>query len=90
LLLDFAELAARDRYKLVVSTVVPRPIARMVTLDAAGRVNAAPYSFFNVFADDPVVLGIGVGPRPEGSRRPTSAPTASSSSASSPRICCSG
>lgn len=60
---DFAALAKRDRYKLVVSTIVPRPIAWLVTRDAEGRVNAAPYSFFNVFSNDPVVVGIGVGAR---------------------------
>ncbi|HEY8613823.1 MAG TPA: flavin reductase family protein [Roseomonas sp.] len=63
MLFDFEALAKKDRYKLVVSTVVPRPIAWMVTQDAQGRVNAAPFSFFNVFSNDPVVVGIGVGSR---------------------------
>ena len=63
MLFDFAELPKKDRYKLAVSTVVPRPIAWMVTMDKAGRVNAAPFSFFNVFRNDPVVVGIGVGAR---------------------------
>lgn len=66
MLFDFEALPTRERYKLVVSTVLPRPIAWMVTRDLAGTTNAAPYSFFNVFSDDPVVVGIGVGPRPEG------------------------
>ena len=40
--------------------VVPRPIALVTTLDANGAVNAAPFSFFNVFSEDPplVVLGL--------------------------------
>ena len=63
MLFDFDVLARKDRYKLVVSSVVPRPIAWVVTQDAQGRINAAPYSFFNVFSNDPVVLGIGVGAR---------------------------
>ena len=70
---DFAQLPARERYKLAVSTVVPRPIAWMVTLDEGARVNAAPFSFFNVFSDDPVVVGIGIGPRPAGSAKDTAA-----------------
>ncbi len=61
----------RDRYKLAVSTIVPRPIAWMVTLDELDRVNAAPFSFFNIFSDDPMVVGIGIGPRPEGSAKDT-------------------
>lgn len=63
MLFDFEGLAKKDRYKLVVSTIVPRPIAWMVTQDAEGRTNAAPFSFFNVFSNDPVVVGIGVGAR---------------------------
>jgi len=60
---DFEAIPKKERYKLVVSTVVPRPIAWLVTQDAEGRTNAAPYSFFNVFSNDPVVVGIGVGAR---------------------------
>jgi flavin reductase (DIM6/NTAB) family NADH-FMN oxidoreductase RutF len=71
MLFDFEALPARERYKLVVSTVVPRPIAWVVSLDERGRVNAAPYSFFNVFSDDPVVVGIGCGPRPGGATKDT-------------------
>lgn len=73
MLFDFDKIAAQDRYKLVVSSVVPRPIAWVVTQDAAGAVNAAPYSFFNAFSDDPVVIGFGAGPRPEGSLKDTAA-----------------
>ena len=68
---DFENLPASDRYKLVVSTVVPRPIAWVVSQDAAGVVNAAPYSFFNAFSDDPVVIGIGCGPKPGGAAKDT-------------------
>ena len=49
-----------DRYKLLCGVVVPRPIALVTTLDENGSVNAAPFSFFNVFSEDPplVVLGL--------------------------------
>ena len=66
MLFDFEKLAPQDCYKLVVSSVVPRPIAWVVTQDEAGTVNAAPYSFFNAFSDDPVVVGFGAGPRAPG------------------------
>ena len=59
-------MSAQDCYKLVVSSVVPRPIAWVVTQDAAGMVNAAPYSFFNAFSDNPVVVGFGAGPAAAG------------------------
>jgi flavin reductase (DIM6/NTAB) family NADH-FMN oxidoreductase RutF len=63
MLFDFTTLPAQDRYKLLVSTVVPRPIAWVVTCDVEGHLNAAPYSFFNVFANEPPVLCIGIGGR---------------------------
>jgi flavin reductase (DIM6/NTAB) family NADH-FMN oxidoreductase RutF len=73
MLFDFETIDPRDCYKLVVSSVVPRPIAWVVSQDAAGAVNAAPYSFFNVFTDDPVVVGFGCGPRPRGALKDTGA-----------------
>lgn len=58
--LDLAKLTGPERYKLLSSTVVPRPIALVSTRSANGVDNAAPYSFFNVFAENPptVVLGL--------------------------------
>ena len=61
MLFDFAEISARDCYKLLVSTVTPRPIAWVVSQDLKGVLNAAPFSFFNAFAGDPPVVGIGIG-----------------------------
>lgn len=66
MLFDFEALPGPDRYKLLTSTIVPRPIAWVVTLDAEGRANVAPYSFFNAFAADPPVVAVGMGSRPEG------------------------
>src|SRR6266704_4454075 len=58
--ISFRELDPHDRYQLVCWVRVPRPIALVTTLDANGAVNAAPFSFFNVFSEDPplVVLGL--------------------------------
>lgn len=47
-------------YKLLVSTVMPRPIALVSTLNADGGLNAAPFSFFNVFSNAPPLLIIGI------------------------------
>jgi flavin reductase (DIM6/NTAB) family NADH-FMN oxidoreductase RutF len=71
MLFDFAELSAQARYKLLASTVTPRPIAWVVSQDAAGRVNAAPFSFFNVLAGDPPTVGISIGSRAPGQPKDT-------------------
>ena len=59
---DLAAIPATDAYKLLVSTVVPRPIALVTTVDAAGRVNAAPFSFFNAVSSIPPVVVLGISP----------------------------
>lgn len=62
---DLNELDTKDRYKLIAGLIVPRPIALVTTLGADGQHNAAPYSFFNAFSEEPplVVLGLGVNER---------------------------
>ena len=59
---DLATLAAAERYKLLGGLVIPRPIALVTSRSRAGLTNAAPFSFFNVMAEEPplVVLGIGI------------------------------
>ncbi|KAI8821690.1 uncharacterized protein EV422DRAFT_428628 [Fimicolochytrium jonesii] len=59
--IDPAALAKPDMYKLIISAVVPRPIALVSTVDAeTGVVNVAPYSYFNVVCHDPPTLMISV------------------------------
>jgi flavin reductase (DIM6/NTAB) family NADH-FMN oxidoreductase RutF len=54
------DLSPHDRYKLLCGVVVPRPIALVTTLDANGAINAAPFSFFNVFSEDPALIVLGL------------------------------
>lgn len=68
---DLTALPAPERYKLLTGTVVPRPIAWVSSLGEGGRVNLAPYSFFNVFGSDPPVVGFAPGDRPDGTPKDT-------------------
>ena len=54
------ELPAAERYKLLVNTITPRPIAWVLTQDRAGTRNAAPYSFFNTMGGTPPLVAIGM------------------------------
>lgn len=63
---DLRRLSGRDRYKLLAGAVVPRPIALVTTADERGRVNAAPFSFFNVMGSDPPLVTLGIGDRAGG------------------------
>jgi len=58
--IDYAALSPRERYKLMVGSLVPRPIALVSTWDLDGLPNAAPFSFFNAVSDDPPAIAIGV------------------------------
>jgi flavin reductase (DIM6/NTAB) family NADH-FMN oxidoreductase RutF len=68
---DFRTLSARDRYKLLIGTVTPRPIALVTTVDLEGRINAAPFSFFNCLSADPPILALGVENHPDMSFKDT-------------------
>lgn len=56
----FDRLNERERYKLLIGTVIPRPIAFVTTLGSDGRANAGPFSFFNVLTHDPAIVAIGI------------------------------
>jgi flavin reductase (DIM6/NTAB) family NADH-FMN oxidoreductase RutF len=68
---DFAELTPRERYKLLIGAVVPRPIALVTTIGKDGAPNAAPFSFFNCLSADPAILALGVEYRPTGPQKDT-------------------
>jgi flavin reductase (DIM6/NTAB) family NADH-FMN oxidoreductase RutF len=65
------ELAPRDRYKLLISFVLPRPIAWITTIGPTGVINAAPFSFFNVFGEDPPLIMVAINKRPDGRLKDT-------------------
>lgn len=62
----------RERYKLLCGLVVPRPVALVTSLSEDGVVNAAPFSFFNVFSEEPPVAVLGLNARPDGGLKDTS------------------
>ena len=68
---DFTTLGEYERYKLMASLIVPRPVAFVTTVDARGRVNAAPFSMFCMLGEEPPLLLISLnrgGPGPDGRR----------------------
>ena len=63
---DFSQLKTRDAYKLLASSVVPRPIALVTSLGQNGVVNAAPFSFFNVVGSEPALVVLSIAERKAG------------------------
>ncbi len=72
MMIDPSTLSPRELYQLVISCVVPRPIALVTSLSAEGIVNAAPFSFYNAVSAHPPILMIAVEKR-RGVRKDTAA-----------------
>jgi flavin reductase (DIM6/NTAB) family NADH-FMN oxidoreductase RutF len=50
-------------YKILIGSVVPRPIAWVSSVDAAGVRNLAPFSYFMAITHDPPTIAFSCGPR---------------------------
>lgn len=61
----------KDIYKLLVGSVVPRPIALVSTLSADGRPNLAPFSFFNAVCSRPPIVVFSPVVRADGKQKDT-------------------
>ena len=59
--IDLANSSPRQLYDLLISAVVPRPIAWVSTRSKSGVDNLAPFSFFNLFSANPPILGFAPG-----------------------------
>ena len=56
MIVDPAVTPQRDVYKLLIGSVVPRPIGFVSTLSSAGQRNLAPFSFFNAVCGEPPIV----------------------------------
>lgn len=54
------DLTTKEKNKILIGTVVPRPIALVSTESADGVVNVAPFSYFNIVTYRPAILSIAV------------------------------
>jgi flavin reductase (DIM6/NTAB) family NADH-FMN oxidoreductase RutF len=71
MIIDVASADVVSVYRTLVGVVAPRPIAWVTTLDAAGRVNLAPFSFFNAFGANPPVVVFSPTLRRDGTKKDT-------------------
>lgn len=65
------EMNPRDAYRLLVSVVVPRPIAWVSSMGRDGSLNLAPFSFFNVVGDNPPTIMVSIGSKRGGASKDT-------------------
>lgn len=69
--LDLTTTYAERAYPILAALITPRPIAWVTTLHENGKVNAAPFSFFNMIGDDPPMVMFCPGNREDGSPKDT-------------------
>src|SRR6516165_9367337 len=69
--IDVSQTPFLEVYQTLVSVVTPRPIAWVTTVDRQGRVNLAPFSFFNAFGGNPPVVVFSPTLRRDGSKKDT-------------------
>lgn len=61
----------RDNYKLLIGSIIPRPIAMVTTVSNSGVLNAAPFSYFNIVTANPPLISVSV-QRKQGAPKDTS------------------
>jgi flavin reductase (DIM6/NTAB) family NADH-FMN oxidoreductase RutF len=69
--LDLEGKHADRAYAMLVSLVTPRPIAWVTSLNPDGKLNAAPFSFFNALGANPPIIGFCPGDRDDGEPKDT-------------------
>lgn len=75
------ELSAKNQYKLMSGTLIPRPIAWVTTVNETGLINLAPFSFFSVVSDTLPLMSISINRRKNGEMKHTAANLVSSKQA---------
>ena len=71
MIVDPGKLNRNDRYKLMIGSIVPRPIAWVSTMDEVGNLNLAPFSYFTAVCPDPMTLLFCPGVLPNGEKKNT-------------------
>src|SRR5437763_12156670 len=71
MIIDVSSADVVSVYQALVGVVTPRPIAWATTIDGKGRVNLAPFSFFNAFGANPPVVVFSPTLRRDGTKKDT-------------------
>ncbi|MDM3872189.1 flavin reductase family protein [Porticoccus sp. W117] len=69
--LHFDQLSPSQRYFTMTQSILPRPIAWVLSDNGDGSHNLAPFSYFNAVCSDPPLIMLSIGHKPDGSRKDT-------------------
>jgi flavin reductase (DIM6/NTAB) family NADH-FMN oxidoreductase RutF len=62
--IDLANAEKRQIYSLLCGLIAPRPVAWITSMNAAGHLDAAPFSAFNYVGMDPPIVAVGIANEP--------------------------
>ncbi len=71
MIVDYADKALTQRYQLMEQTIIPRPIAWIVTQNEQGTLNIAPFSYFMGLSSEPATMIVSIGHKSDGSQKDT-------------------
>ena len=71
MVIDYADKELTQRYQLMAQTIIPRPIAWIVTQNKQGLVNIAPFSYFMGLSSEPATMIVSIGHKSDGSEKDT-------------------
>jgi len=69
--IDFGEMTPQQVYITMTQTVIPRPIAWVLSENPDSTLNLAPYSYFNAVSSNPALVMISAGVKPDGGIKDT-------------------
>lgn len=68
--IDPKKNSERENYKLLIGSIIPRPIAFVTTKSEQGVINGAPFSYFNIVSSNPPMISLAI-QRPNGRLKDT-------------------
>ncbi len=71
MIVDYTDKELTQRYQLMAQTIIPRPIAWIVTQNEEGTVNIAPFSYFMGLSSEPATMMVSIGHKSDGSQKDT-------------------
>ena len=71
MVVDYADKELTGRYQLMAQTIIPRPIAWILTQNTQGDVNIAPFSYFMGLSSEPATMIVSIGHKGDGSEKDT-------------------
>ena len=71
MIVDYANKELTESYQLMAQTIIPRPIAWIVTQNEQGTINIAPFSYFMGLSSQPATMIVSIGHKSDGSEKDT-------------------